>query len=450
VWNLIVFRLVVFRNVAIIALGFVISTIGVEYAYRYYLVQKFAHGYFAFSIVDAPYRLEDIKTRESGDGLYLKNARVSYRMFDKNHQLQFESKIHTNQAGYRSGYEYPSLIKDEVRIAVIGDSMTANLQSDFPWTDILHQRLNSDEKLKKRLNIKRFVVYNFAIAGAGFETMAQIQWDHARKFRPHLTIVNFITPDIIRNYLHIQPVANLNLAPRRYRGLIDISTPETPAKTVVICDKPELSLGSPDCKPSTLIFVDARHVFDKSAISKVRLALSSQFIWSKLWRSTYPYSVSAAMGRPFVLNDKSFFDIFELVKSAGPTKSGYANQSLEKSAHAVKTMLKAQKNLIILHNPIIGEILAKTPRPGPAQTLEKKIGQPICYMADFMQNAHNPEEIKSWFIPRDGHFNNRGAGVYGEAVYRLIRKTMDSGFEVAKPGKTNIAHIKTICGPPPQ
>jgi hypothetical protein len=428
---------------------FLLLAAGVEFGYRTYLVQKFSHAKFNFTLVDGAYRIEDVKRRGPEDGLYLKNIVRHFRSFDQNHRVLYKSVVKTNSYGYRSGYEYSSPAAEELRIAVLGDSMTAGLKNDFPWTDVVQMRLDGDFALKERLGVARIRVMNFGVVGAGFETMTQVFWDHARRFDPHLVILNFITPDIFRNRMHIAPLDDLNLAPRIYRGLIDISTDDIKAKTAVICETPEFALGSPGCKPSTQIFVDGRHVFDRAGIKTVRLKLSSGFLWSKLWRSTYPYSISAAMGRPFVLDDRGFADIFRPLPSAEAPKPKLSEKAYSLAAAAIRRLRQTQKNLLILHDPTSGELLAGVARPDPAQRFAREAARPVCYMADFLPQGENPETIKSWFnLPHDGHYNNRGATVYGESVARLLMRLLMAAGEGGRIGDTV---QNAVCGasPPP-
>ncbi|MEE8393158.1 MAG: SGNH/GDSL hydrolase family protein [Rhodospirillales bacterium] len=415
-------------NAVLVVVSLLAGLVVVEMSYRYYVSSKYSHADFGYTLIDAHYRVEDVRRRQPGDGLYLKNVRVNYRTFDSGHNLLLHSVITTNRAGYRSGYEYGPISDNEYRIAVIGDSMTASLLNDYPWTDVLNRLLNDDEALKAAVGVDKFTVYNFGVAGAGFETMAQAYHDHGERFSPQLAILNFITPDILRNHLYIEPVDDLGLAPRRYRGVVGISAGDITAQVIVVCDTPELSLGGPGCSPSRVIFMDPRHTFDKKAVEKVKLNLSKQFIWSKLWGSTYPYALAAAMGEPFVMKDRSLPDILDLIVSKASAAVLGEEESLISAAAAIGAITARQKNLIIMHNPTSGELLAGVERPPLAARLDGVTDINFVYMGEHLPLNGGEDEIKKWFnLPHDSHFNNHGADVYGKAVYRVVRQRLIKG-----------------------
>lgn len=409
------------KNALLAVAAVLITVLGIEYGYRYHLTQKFSHANYPFLIADAPFRVEDLRARTPDDGLYVKDTVLNYHSFDAGHNALYNSRIHFNADGYRSDHTYPRPGSDTYRIAVLGDSMTANFQSDRTWTDIAGEMLNADTELKARLGVPEFAVMNFGINGAGFETMAQVHWDHARKFEPQLTVVNFITPDLLRHQVHVEPVDDLGLAPREYRGLIDVSANGVPAKTAVFCDTPTIDFVRPDCRPSTLIFVDESHARDREAIAAIRLALSGKFLWSKLWQSTYPYAWSAALSRPFVLDDRSFMDIFTTSPAPRAQEPGEPQDPVSLSALAIRKLSANAPNLALFHTPLGGELRAGARRHGMVVGFSDQVGVPVCFMEDFLPNP-DIEHVNSWFHPEpDGHFTNRGVAIYGEAVYRALR-----------------------------
>ena len=70
--------------------------------------------------------------------------------------------MRTNNFGLVSQRDYrPEKKPREYRIALIGDSLTACVTNDVPWGDLLEDRLNADENLKKALGVHSFTVLNF-------------------------------------------------------------------------------------------------------------------------------------------------------------------------------------------------------------------------------------------------------------------------------------------------
>jgi hypothetical protein len=406
-------------------------SIAVEYAYRLYLVDTYAHARFGVTLVDRLFEIEDIRRRRAGDGLYLPGLNVRHRLFDVDHRLLVDSTIETNAQGYRSAFDYPAPSEGEFRIAVLGDSLTAQHLSDSSWTDVVHARLNADTSLADTLGVNRFVVYNFGVVGAGFDTFAQVYADHARRYRPHLVLVNFITPDVLRHDLRVEPVDDLGLGRRQYRGAVDISVGSVTAEAPVSCDAPEPSLGRAGCVPSAIIRIDDRFTFDKGAVGRVKLHLSRGFTGSFLWWSTYPYALAAAMGEPFSAVRRTFADIIPIfrdrVAGVSPAADSW-DDSVTRSVAALAKLQEFTANPVLLHNPTSGELLAGVDRTPLAKGIESASSLRIIYMAEALPERRNAESVRGWFnLPHDSHFSDEGIQIYGEAVYRVVRELLLSG-----------------------
>jgi hypothetical protein len=106
---------------------------------------------------------------------------------------------HTNSHGHRSNEEYPvEKPPGEFRIAVVGDSFTANITSNVSWTDELQSRLNGSDKWRAAVQNQNTRVINFGIDGTGFEHYPGVVLHHVPPFKPDLIIVNFVVDDILR------------------------------------------------------------------------------------------------------------------------------------------------------------------------------------------------------------------------------------------------------------
>jgi hypothetical protein len=419
--------------VAVIVIGLMVA---IEFAYRFYLVDKYAHAQFGVTLVDRLFEIEDIRGRQAGDGLYLPNLMVRRRVFDADHRLLLESSIKTNAQGYRSAFDYAPPSAGEFRIAVLGDSLTAQHMSRSPWTDVVQRRLNADTGLAATVDAKRFAVYNFGVVGAGFDTFAQVYMDHARRFQPHLVLVNFITPDVMRHDLRVEPVENLGLGRRLYRGGVDVTVDSVAATALLACDAPDPELGRQGCSPSTVVRIDNRFAFDKEVIRRVKLNLSRQYTWSLLWRSTYGYALAAAMGQPFSAAHKSFADILSLFGhriAGGLAASPSIADSVARSAAAVARLSDSAAPLVFLHNPTSGELLAGVDRTPLAIELAAKSGVRVFYMAEALGERDDADSVRKWFnLPHDSHFSDRGVEVYGGAVYRVVRNLLLSKESIGK------------------
>lgn len=397
------------------------AAVGVEFGYRALLVFRFGHGAFPASFVPAFYAVDDVRPPVAEDGLYFPNFDIPYRHFSASHALLFQSRIRTNNLGYRAERNWTrAKPAGEFRVAVLGDSITAALMSDYAWTDVAERILNADGALLAETGIARIAVLNFGVVGAGFDTMAQVEADHARRFAPDLTVVNFITPDILRNQLNLTPVGPAEPAPRIHRGIVDISTDKAEAAVVVECDTPAIGLGVPRCRPSSVIRADETRVLDAEAMREVKLLLSRRFIWGSLWRSTYPYALAAALGEPFQLRESSFFAILDLIIAKARAAETH-DQAVRRSAATLARLKARAGDMLVVHTPTVTELQQKAARPGLAAML-REVGAPdIRFMGEGALANASAAEIGSWYnLPHDTHFSTRGVEVYGAAFAALI------------------------------
>ena len=400
-----------------------------EFGYRAYLTATFSRAEFAASFVPRFFAVDDSGTRAADDGLYFPNLDIPYRHFSAAHDLSFQSRIRTNNLGYRAERDW-TLDKPagEFRIAVLGDSMTAALMSDRAWTDVAENALNADLALLAHLGVQYISVLNFGVVGAGFDTMAQVEADHARRFAPDMTVLHFITPDILRPDLNIIPTGPAEPAPRTYRGIVDISTERTAAETIVDCDRPVIGLGVAGCRPSILIRVEDDAVFDKAVMREVKLSLSRHFLWGSLWRSTFPYSVAAALGEPFQLRAQGLFDILDLIVAKAQAAEG-PEQAVRRSAATLARLKARVGRLLVVHGPTVTEIHAGAVRAGLADSLRRASGIDIRFMGESPRLAGaTASEIDSWFnLPSDSHFSTRGVDIYGLAFAELMAAELRAG-----------------------
>jgi GDSL-like Lipase/Acylhydrolase len=105
----------------------------------------------------------------------------------------------TNSHGHVSDDEYPERKPPgEYRIAVFGDSFTANITNNVRWTEVLERQLNASMRWKASVEGRYTRVLNFAMDGTGLVQFAAMLQHYGLKFEPDLVLVNFISDDILR------------------------------------------------------------------------------------------------------------------------------------------------------------------------------------------------------------------------------------------------------------
>jgi hypothetical protein len=121
--------------------------------------------------------------------------------FDGQRGPPWNSRWRTNSHGHVSKFEYPrQKPPGEYRIAVVGDSMTANITNNVRWTEVLEEDLNASSKWKTRVDGKGTRVINFGVDGIGMIQFAAMVRHHVMGFEPDLIIVNFVSDDILRRF----------------------------------------------------------------------------------------------------------------------------------------------------------------------------------------------------------------------------------------------------------
>jgi len=181
-------------NLAILALFTFVSYSILDIGFRYYTYVNLEKEIRTF--VTAQYSAGD----ESQ--LTVFDRHVGYR-YKPNMKIErghpWFSTSWTNSYGHLSKDEYPKeKPNNEYRIAVIGDSFTAAINSTVHWPDVLQDRLRNSPEWLTHVDGKDTRIINFGVDGAGFQAFAEIAEHKLPAFNPDLVIVNFISDDILR------------------------------------------------------------------------------------------------------------------------------------------------------------------------------------------------------------------------------------------------------------
>jgi hypothetical protein len=288
----------------------------------------------------------------------------------------------TNRYGHIGHDDYTVEKPEDVyRIAVIGDSFTANVTNSTLWTDHLRNRLNKNACWYKYTGGKRTEILNLSRDGVGIIQFKDIFEKDALLFNPDMILVNMISDDITRGLY--------------YRG----------------------NIGLPENHKPTLADVNAvrRKVFDRVA---------AQFPWFTL--------------RPIFLMQYAgpWFGISPYID---PTyRMLTPDKGAEESVRALRTITLGHSNVLILHHPMAIELLdnysSLTNRSREAnERYEESIkmayrlfinkwgSRKIFQVKDYLPKDASNSEIASWYmLPFDDHPSNYGLEIYAGAVGKLL------------------------------
>jgi len=169
-------------------------------------------GYRAYQYRTLPDRLfaevaAQPSTGPSAQDQFLYDAHTGYRYtpnFAGRRGHPWNSHWRTNSHGHVSQFEYPQRKPSgEYRIAVIGDSFTANITNNVRWTELVEERLNASAQWRASVGGQFTRVINFGVDGMGMIQFAAMVRHHAMDFAPDLVIVNFIADDILRRVRYL-------------------------------------------------------------------------------------------------------------------------------------------------------------------------------------------------------------------------------------------------------
>jgi hypothetical protein len=278
----------------------------------------------------------------------------------------WNSHWHTNSHGHVSRYEYP-LAKPtgEYRVAVIGDSFTASITANVRWTEVLETELNSSPEWKAAVGGKSTRVINFGVDGMGMVQFGAMVQHHAVNFQPDLVVVNFIVDDILRRLT--------------YRALPSADGGDRP--------------------------------------TYVRKRFLSHVDWFGLCPALLAETVGRLWGMKCGLPLRA--DVF--LESSPDLRYIDRAEALQAAAAAVRSIIAAAPAVIFVQAPLLQELENRPDKEwvGLVADLQSLVaGLSIISM----QSAIGAFPTASFFVPRDGHYNDRGTTIYGREVAReLIR-----------------------------
>ena len=109
----------------------------------------------------------------------------------------------------------------------------------------------------------------------------------------------------------------------------------------------------------------------------------------------------------------------------------------DRAAGLIRAIKNDGINLHLIFNPVRSEVFArncpanldcrndsKLPKFQEIRERWQEYQFSFANMLDYMPVEPNPEIIKKWYIPSDGHFSDNGGTVYAGAVYKYLRSVL--------------------------
>jgi hypothetical protein len=370
----------------------------------------FEIGYRAYKYVTLPDRLfatvaEHSPIAPNAATNYIFDPRTGYRYpsnFEARRGPPWFSHWRTNSHGHVSRFEYPQRKPaGEYRIAVVGDSFTANITNNVRWTELLEAHLNASAEWKASVDGRFTRVINFAVDGMGLINFSAMIRHHVPAFEPDLIIVNFVTDDILRRL--------------RYMNF------------------PDRTADRDD---------------------RIRAYVKANYLDRIGWFRLYPELFAATIGHLFGMKPRLPLDHLTLLAEDPAFKFDTRAEAIRASATAAREMLAAFPNILFLRAPMFHELDGWTmPQwDGLVQQFHTAVPElPIVPMQPRMEALLEGKRLKDrpdlaglswqqmwalpdehrlelyrWFFPADFHPTDYGTTLYANEVARfLIERSAD-------------------------
>jgi hypothetical protein len=331
-------------------------------------------GYRAFQYATLPGRIVALGNAAiAGSSGYVFDAFTGYR-YPPNQDVRsgapYNSHWSTNRYGHVSTKDYPREKPDgEYRIAVIGDSFTANITNNIRWTELLESELKASSAWRAFTAGKRTRVLNFGVDGMGMVQFAAMLHHHALGFAPDLVIVNFIVDDMWRKLTY-----------RR----------------------------APD------------------SVADMDLYVRDRFLSRVDWFSFRPELVAATVGRLWGMRCTLPLSAAEFVSANADLRYSSRAEALDAAAVAISSILADAPRAIFLQAALKPEV------DGTAPAEWKNVPEDLAkavpgFRVISMRHAIAGADIDSLFII-DGHYTDRTTELYGRAVAQeLIDRFSEPG-----------------------
>lgn len=344
--------------------------------------------------------------------------------FDAAHNLEFKAAVQYNNQGYRSAYDWSEdKAPDEFRIAVFGDSFTECETSDYPWPDVLHEKLSSNRELAAALGGRRISVANFGRSGAGFHAFALEYLRVRDRYKPDLTVFAFIDEDFEQLISRFRPELEKHESnPKAYQSarLQNRYTIEIPG-----FDGRLFAAWTGNRVGRQLYYTgsDLGPIMDKERMTRAKRFLAG-----------FAGERNILLARHSKLLEFTTAQFRQLAAKFAPPPAPdeYAPNEAYIAGFHEAVALVGPEPLLLAAIPAFYEEVNQFAPNGPVRTYRywpfaaKRFPELrfIC-LRDFLPRDADYKERYSWYtLPWDGHPSNAGATVYGEAMAGVLSRLL--------------------------
>lgn len=358
---------------------------------------------------------------------YLSNIEFKRWVFDKQHNLGHKSRVKTNNYGFPSEFDYhKNKKKNEYRVAIIGDSLTASVTSDIKWVDELQKLANNDINLTKKN--RNLTFYNFGDSGGGYRDFIRMYCFVVEYYKPDLIVTNFISDDAFRikdSYNSVglnteysdckQIISNYEFTrENRRENSVELF------QGVNILSNCEKKILAKNCTENMYLVIDENIVFIKDKILSIRKDFFKKKSAKIFIDFNYVFSVNFFKNK-FNLESLKLHYLNSINKRTDDREI-----ALNNAIDYINFLEKKKTKHVLLLNPVHSELNEKKL---PLIThkifsyLEKNRILYYNLLPEVIKLESEYKDIDKLFnIPHDGHFSNYGSQIYAKIVYKIFKE----------------------------
>jgi hypothetical protein len=433
----------IFFTALLVPLSLLIAYLLTETAYRAYLYYLYViEQNFPVTTMDVRPFPQLAATPGSVYGFYQPGKPITFTNFDGAGNISQRHTVQINNFGWPSQHGYSrSKQPGEFRIAIVGDSMTASINNERPWPDLLQRNLNADRKLLEVLKVQRITVLNLGVAGASMQLMANPLAVIARRFSADMVLVNFIGDDLRRR--HGDAFSNTNAAPvvPAEPAVADDTPPMVTSPDLLIegvgidllgCDHLR-EISNPGCRVSPYFFLPRGAQLDKEGINRIKAELASRVFWSRVAKSIKPLLLLEVLGQPAVQRPPAPNSLRKLLRRERPLMDDIVQrpekeqEDLVIALGAIKFIKSLHKEVMLIHNPVYWYLIGHIREPAleALSAAVSREGLEVTRMEKYLPPDKSERDWVTWYnLPHDGHWSDFGAEIYAQAVYKALRERL--------------------------
>lgn len=346
---------------------------------------------------------------------YIPNTTARQFALDASNRISHENSIRVNNLGHVSPRaDVVEKTGEELRIALLGDSFTACIFNDVPWSVVVEDRLNDEPMLLAAIGKARVKVMNFGMEATGF-----VQWpstyDHeVARFHPDLLIIAFIEHDVWRDFKWMDTV---ELQPGAGYSAVLVS-PSLPVRL----DNPRVMLG-------LQIVLSPEAARSAEARNRVLQDLLDHRLKAMSWWSPHPELLGVAwdaLGGPLpdILTPRFSY------RPDAVSRWG-SGRRLEATVEAMR-LLALKGPALFVHLPTRPELVSGQPTPLLGTLRSRLPDLDLVTVQHRLPHRPPADLLDRWFLADNGHLTDVGAVAYGEGIATLIRAYLGRSLRTPK------------------